>query len=114
MGKRLIQQRRGRFNGRYTVPSHRFKGKVKYDHETKKRQGVIEDIVHDPGRTAPLSKVRMKDTNKIILTLAAEGAKVGDIIKFTNTKEDINTLMVGINDFTLQKQYISTIKTCNT
>jgi large subunit ribosomal protein L2 len=98
MGKRLIQQRRGRFNGRYTVPSHRFKGKVKYHHETKKRQGIIEDIVHDPGRTAPLSKVRMKDTNKIILTLAAEGAKVGDIIKFTNTKEDIkpgNVIPVG-------------------
>lgn len=88
MGKRLIQQRRGRFNGRYTVPSHRFKGKVKYHHETKKREGVVEDILHDPGRSAPLSKVRMND-NKTVLNLAAEGIKIGDIIKFTNDKEDI-------------------------
>lgn len=98
MGKRLIQQRRGRFNGRYTVPSHRFRGKVKYQHDTKQKEGVVEDIIHDPGRTAPLAKVRLKN-KKTILIIAAEGTKTGDIIKFSDDKEAVrpgNIVPVGV------------------
>ena len=80
MGKRLIQQRRGRFNGRYTVPSHRFKGKIKYHHTTEQTRGIVEDIIHDPGRTAPLAKVRLTN-NKLIKIIAAEGTKTGDTIQ---------------------------------
>jgi len=82
MGKRLIQQRRGRFNGRYTIPSHRFRGDIKYSYNIKETEGVVEDIIHDPGRTAPLISVRLKDNN-LIYNIAPEGIKVGDMIQIT-------------------------------
>jgi len=97
MGKRLIQQRRGRTQSKFNAPSHRFRGEIKYSKDTNKHQGIVEDIVHDPGRTAPLASVKLDD-NKKILVLASEGMKVGDEIKFTEDKSDIrsgNTLPVG-------------------
>lgn len=100
MGKRLIQQRRGRYNGRYTVPSHRFKGKIKYHHDTKQMKGVVEDIIHDPGRTAPLAKVRLKN-DKVIKIIAAEGTKTGDLVQFSSDKEAVksgNIIPVGVID----------------
>ena len=97
MGKRLIQQRRGRTQSKFNAPSHRYKGEVKYSKETQDHKGIVEDIIHDPGRTAPLASVKLDD-NKKILVLASEGMKVGDKIKFTGDKNDItsgNTLPVG-------------------
>lgn len=97
MGKRLIQQRRGRVNGRFTVPSHRYLGRVKYRYDIWKKNGVVEDIVHDPGRTAPLAVVRLEDNTKMY-TIATEGLKVGDEIKFTDDREEMrpgNVLPVG-------------------
>lgn len=97
MGKRLIQQRRGRFNGRYTVPSHRNKGSIKYHHDTQSKEAIVTDIIHDPGRTAPLATIKIKNKKKTYL-LAAEGTKVGDVIKFSKDKEDIkqgNIIPVG-------------------
>jgi large subunit ribosomal protein L2 len=97
MGKRLIQQRRGRINTKFNAPSHRFKAEIKYAKDIIGKEGRIEDIIHDPGRTAPLAQVRLKDNSKI-LTLACEGNKVGDIVKFTEDKKDIkvgNVLTLG-------------------
>ena len=88
MGKRLIQQRRGRFNTKFNAPSHRYRAEIKYAKDIIGKEGQIEDIIHDPGRTAPLACVRLKDNSKI-LTLACEGNKVGDIVKFTEDKKDI-------------------------
>ncbi len=98
MGKRLIQQRRGRNRGHFKTPSHRFRGEIKYLQDTNKHEGVVEDIIHDPGRNAPLISVKLEN-NKKILTLATEGIKVGDKIKFTGDKKDIgrgNILSVGL------------------
>ena len=97
MGKRLIQQRRGRNNTKFNAPSHRFKGKIKYSQNLKNDEGIIADLVHDPGRTAPLAKVRLKD-NSFILTLAPEGIRIGDKVKFTDNKHDFsigNVLPIG-------------------
>jgi large subunit ribosomal protein L2 len=97
MGKRLIQQRRGRTQSKYNAPSHRFKGKVKYAQSNEKNEGTVLDIIHDPGRTAPLASIRLNDNSKI-LTLAPEGIKIGDKIKFTENKGEIgigNVLPVG-------------------
>ena len=58
MGKRLIQQRRGRKNTKFNAPSHRYKGKIKYSQNLKSDEGIIVDLVHDSGRTAPLALVR--------------------------------------------------------
>jgi len=97
MGKRLIQQRRGRSPSKFNSPSHRFKGEVKYIHNQVKSEGIVKDIIHDSGRTAPLVYVKFSD-NKTLLTLAPEGIKIGDKIKFTDNKNEIeigNVLSVG-------------------
>lgn len=97
MGKRLIQQRRGRRKSKYNAPSHRFKGKIRYVQSHEKNEGIIQDILHDPGRNAPLARVKLDD-NKKILILAPEGIKVGDKIKFTDNKNEIevgNVLPIG-------------------
>ena len=87
MGKRLIQQRRGRVRGRYNVPSHRFKGNIRYIN-TEVQSGKIIDIVHDPGRSAPLASVKLNDNTKT-LVLAPEGIKVGDTIEYSKEKIDL-------------------------
>lgn len=97
MGKRLIQQRRGRTQSKFNAPSHRFRGEIKYSQDTDKNEGIVKDILHDPGRTAPLASVKLKD-NKKILILAPEGIKVGDKIKITEDKNEIkvgNILPIG-------------------
>ena len=97
MGKRLIQQRRGRVKGRYNVPSHRFRGDIRYKHETWGKKGIVEDIIHDPGRTAPLTVIRFENKTKTLM-IAAEGTKVGDEIRFTDDIEAMkpgNVLPVG-------------------
>jgi len=98
MGKKLIQQRRGRFNSiRFHAPSHNFRGKIKYTRDDKKKEGTVQNFVHDPGRSAPLMSVSFND-NKKILFLAPEGIKTGDKIRFTDNKNDIevgNILPIG-------------------
>ena len=87
MGKRLIQQRRGRFNSvRFHSPSHKFKGEIKYSRDLNLKEGILVDLVHDPGRTAPLASIKF-DNNKKIFIIAPEGAKIGDKIKFTSDDE---------------------------
>ncbi len=96
MGKNLIQQRRGRRRGRYTVPSHKFRGKIKYGNE-KEAKGTVEEIIHDPGRTSPLAKIRL-ESDKKMLVLATEGIEIGREIKFTESKGDCeigNILPIG-------------------
>ncbi len=97
MGKRLIQQRRGRNKGKFSTPSHRFRGEVKYLQNREKQEGTIEDIFHDPGRTAPLASIRLED-NKKILALAPEGIRVGSKIRFNEDEQEVsvgNMLSVG-------------------
>jgi large subunit ribosomal protein L2 len=96
MGKNLIQQRRGRTKGRYHAPSHKSRGKIRYEHD-KNLNGNIEKILHDPGRTSPLAKIRLEN-KKTILTLATEGSKIGDQIKYAEKKSDCekgNILPIG-------------------
>ena len=73
MGKRLITQRRGR-GSIYKSPKHRHRGEVKHL-KIKKGKGVIKEIIHDPGRTAPLAKVRYEE--KDVLMIAPDGLQVG-------------------------------------
>ncbi len=97
MGKRLIQQRRGRTQTKFNSPSHRYRGKVKYDKNTENHEGTIENIIHDPGHTAPLVNIKLEN-NKKLLSFAPEGVKVGDKIRFTDNKGEIgigNVLPIG-------------------
>jgi len=96
MGKKLVQQRRGRRRGRYTVPSHKFRGRIKYGNETESK-GIVEEILHDPGRTSLIAKIKLED-KKHLLVLATEGMTIGREIKFTENKGDCemgNILPIG-------------------
>jgi len=96
MGKNLIQQRRGRRRGRYYVPSHKFRGRVKYGND-RKSTGIVEEIIHDPGRTSPVAKVNFGQ-NKEELMIATEGISIGNEIKYSENKSECeigNVLPLG-------------------
>ena len=77
MGKRLIQQRRGRGTLTYRSPSHRFKGKVK--HHPIETSGKVIDLVHCAGHTTPLMEITYL-TGERGLSFAPVGIVVGDEI----------------------------------
>ena len=77
MGKNLIQQRRGRGTKTYTSPSFRFKGDAK--HYSVAASGVVTNLVHCAGHSAPLMEVAYT-TGTTTNILAPEGIKVGDIV----------------------------------
>jgi large subunit ribosomal protein L2 len=84
MGKRLIQQARGKGGPRYKTPSHRFKADIKYmDIHTFKKGGIMQviDIIADPVRSAPIAKMMTEDFQTFYI-LAPNGIMVGDIIEF--------------------------------
>lgn len=75
MGKRIISQRRGRGTKTYTSPSFRFKGMVK--HHAAESAGVVVDVLHCAGHSAPLMEVAYVSGSKV-LQFAPHGIKVGD------------------------------------
>jgi large subunit ribosomal protein L2 len=97
MGKNLIQQRRGRFRGRYRVPSHKYRGNIVYGNN-RDTKGVVEGIIHDPGRSSPVAEVRLEN-NKKLLMVATEGTSVGREVKFTQSRADCelgNIMPIGV------------------
>ncbi len=85
MGKRIISQRRGRGTSTYKSPSHRYKGTVKHRpldtlEKTESIKGKIIDLVHCPGHSAPLAKVRYEDGTKTYI-FAPLNIKVGTEIE---------------------------------
>jgi large subunit ribosomal protein L2 len=73
MGKRIRAQRKGR-GSVYKAPSHRYKSDAKYKN-VRRYSGKIIDIVHDPGRAAPLIKIRYED-GSLGYAIAPEGINV--------------------------------------
>ena len=70
MGKRLIIQRRGRGTPTYRSSSHRFRGKVSYrSYDAYEKdgsiKGLVTDIIHDPGRSAPVAVVKFENGEEI-------------------------------------------------
>ncbi len=97
MGKNLIQQRRGRHRGRFNVQSHKFRGDIKYGSD-KEMHGTVTEIIHDPGRSAPIARLRLPD-NKTLQILATEGISVGQTITFTKSRADVepgNIMPIGV------------------
>jgi len=81
MGKRLRHQRRGSGTPPYTSPSFKHKGPARYP-AVGEYEGIVEDIIHNPGSTTPLAIVRMAKIGKTKL-IAHEGMRVGERIRFT-------------------------------
>lgn len=90
MGKRIIQQRRGRGTSTYRAHSFRFEGKTSYN--AYKKDGVIVgeiyDIVHSKGHTTPLLKVRYENGNEALIP-SFEGAYIGKKVTI-NQKESVD------------------------
>ncbi|HIQ32022.1 MAG TPA: 50S ribosomal protein L2 [Methanothermococcus okinawensis] len=101
MGKRLISQNRGRGTPKYTSPTHKRRGRVKYRkfddlEKNDKIVGVITDILHDPGRSAPVATVKFENGEEKLM-LVPEGMKVNDRIE-CGVKAEIkpgNVLPIG-------------------
>ncbi|MDI9437380.1 MAG: 50S ribosomal protein L2 [Euryarchaeota archaeon] len=84
MGKRLIIQRRGRGTPTYRSASHRFKGKIAYRYyDDVEKEGClvgrVADIMHDPGRSAPVALVKFENGEKQFI-LAPESIQIDDEI----------------------------------
>jgi len=86
MGRVIRMQRKGRANGVYRAHKHHRIGKPSYrtlDYAERNGyiRGVIKDILHDPGRGAPLAQVEFRDPYRYkknkILFVATEGTYTG-------------------------------------
>jgi len=84
MGKRIIQQRRGRGSPTYRSPSFRFLGEAK--HVSVPTMGRVTDLVHCGGHSAPLMEVSYL-TGEKGLSIAPDGIKVGDEISIGSQAE---------------------------
>jgi large subunit ribosomal protein L2 len=76
MGKRIVARARGKGGPRYRAPGHRYAGAITYPLPGKAQ---VIDIIHDPGRDAPLAVVKQDRTLRLVV--AAEGLKVGDVLE---------------------------------
>ncbi|NQU78184.1 50S ribosomal protein L2 [Candidatus Woesearchaeota archaeon] len=80
MGKRLIQQARGKGGPTYRAPSFRYVGKAKHVRTADESlKGQVLDIVHCQGHSAPLAQVTFNNGDKCLM-IASEGLKVGQSI----------------------------------
>lgn len=77
MGKRIRAQRLGDGSPTYRAKSWRRLGEVKLLPSERADEATVVDIVHDPGRNAPIAQIRYGDGQER-LVLAPEGIKVGD------------------------------------
>ncbi len=80
MGKRLINQKRGRGHPRYVTPSHRFFDPAKYKPIKQTMLGQVTDFIDDPAHSPILAEITFIDNSKQYL-IAAEGLALGDKIE---------------------------------
>lgn len=79
MGKRIIQQARGKGSLVYRVKKKAYSHRVKYP--SNEGEAEIVNLIHSAGHTAPLMKLKLKDkTGETFYNPAFNGAYVGQII----------------------------------
>jgi large subunit ribosomal protein L2 len=107
MGKRLIQQARGKGTPKYRAPSHRYKYGVKYPQNPA--HGVVKRLINDPARSALIAEVVFKNGKKGYL-IASEGLQVnqnvsvgGDTIAIGNVLE-LGKIPEGTLIYNIEKQ----------
>ena len=93
MGKRIIPRRRGRGH-KYRAPDNRFKGEARHP-RAKSSSGKVVELMHDPGRTAPLAKV--KDQDGTYTMIAHDGMhldkKLVQVMELKSIQETQRTLV---------------------
>lgn len=105
MGKRIRAQRIGKASPTYRVPK---RGKM-IDIVYRNVDGVVTDIVDDPGRNAPVAKVRYSDGN-VSYVIVPKGTKVGDKTDFIQT---LSNIPLGAQIFGVEISPHSGPKLCN-
>ncbi|ADL19678.1 50S ribosomal protein L2P [Acidilobus saccharovorans 345-15] len=81
MGKSLRQQRAGKGSLTFKNPDHIHPGPARYPQLSDKTlEGVVKELVHDPGRYVPLARVVLTNGEEFLMP-AAEGMFVGQKIK---------------------------------
>ena len=109
MGKRILAQRKGRGVLGFRSPSHRHVGAVKYRPFKKKEKLYtfkVLDLIHSPGRGAPIAKVQFDDDEKR-LWLPPEGVFVGQ--EFIQSKTGYGQSVEIGNVLPLKKMPLGTI-----
>jgi len=91
MGKRIISRARGKGGPVYRSPGHRFEGPIGLPPEGK---ATVIDIMHDACRDAPLAKLKL-ESGKEMLTIAAEGLRVGKVLDIGKVAESGNIMPLG-------------------
>ncbi|MGQ9788324.1 MAG: 50S ribosomal protein L2 [Candidatus Hadarchaeaceae archaeon] len=86
MGKRLRAQRIGDGSPAYRAKSWRRLGKICLPPTESTGEAVVTDLMHDPGRNAPVARIRYVD-GKEHLVLAPEGIKIGDKVTMGTSAE---------------------------
>jgi len=84
MGKRIIQQRRGKGSHTYRVRQKASLIKVRYPNEFEGEWKVVK-LISSPGHSAPIAKIINKE-GKIFYNFAADMLYVGQKIKFGGDK----------------------------
>jgi large subunit ribosomal protein L2 len=87
MGKRIRVQRRGRGGPTFRASTHKRVAPARYPSAIRVKEnfdtvvkGVIEDLVHDPGRGSPLALIRF-ETGETCYTVVPEGVYTGGQIQ---------------------------------
>lgn len=109
MGKRILAQRKGRGVLGFRSPSHRHIGEVKYK-KFKKNENLftfkVIDLIHSPGRGAPVARVQYNDGEKG-LWLPPEGIFVGQ--EFLQSKTGYGQKVEVGNVLPLKKMPLGTL-----
>ncbi|MCW1296287.1 MAG: 50S ribosomal protein L2 [Candidatus Parvarchaeota archaeon] len=85
MTHRIKQRRRGKGTNVFRTHGFRYLGDACFRiFDEKERtdvvRGKVVDILHDPGRTAPLMKIKYEDKKEVLLP-APNGIKTGDVVE---------------------------------
>ena len=89
MGKRLVQQARGRGGPTYRAPSFRYVGEAKYNRSLKEGTAKVVDVVHCQGHTTPLARMAYSNGETGVV-IAADNLRVGTEIEI-GSKAPIET-----------------------
>lgn len=94
MGKHIVAQRRGKGSLTYRSPSHRHVAPVRLNGDG---EYTVKDIIHAPGRNAPLLIVK-KEQGPQEYQLAFNGARVGQtlLVGSRGKAEEGATLPLGV------------------
>src|SRR3989344_2909371 len=83
MGKRIIQQARGKGGPRYRSPGHHYTSDVKYINSNLELKGRIVDLTHCAAHSSPIAKVKYEN-NKEGYIFAPLGIYIGQDVYYNN------------------------------